>query len=783
MNWWKRLSFQKVMLLTPLLILFLIMVSFGVLRHLAKNTFAKIEHTQQVELSKAHFFITIGHDLAQNHVQIHEHLDSAHRTVDEGEFYDNGKPLLLKIHSLEKRLQNYIDDNQSDIDVTPQLESLLQRLVDYRNNTTNSVLMATVDLGLSQELQRTSTSYYIGLNNQFLKMHEFVQERLANVSSSSHKSAEKHFSLIMILLFVVIGLLVLVGINFSQNLSRIFHNRILALNNLAAQDKPESVAYNSNNELDVLSEAIENVKYNFKLLDETRQELSEKEKDLRAVLDNMLDGVITIDEKGKVLTFNNAAEVVFGYKADEVIGGNISQLMPESYAHQHDRYLQNYISTGEAQIIGVGREVTGLKKNGETFPMHLSIGELPHAIDGKKCFIGSCQDITLFKQQEEQLRRSQKMDALGKLTGGIAHDFNNLLNIIIGYSHILETKLAGQRKLAMHAKEINHAGERGAKLTQKLLAFSRQKETVENKLDINSLLKDEQHMLQKTLTARIKLVYECADNLWPVYLDSNDFEDALINLCINAMHAMKNQGQLTIQTHNQHLSAFDARQINLAAGDYACLSVSDTGCGMDETIKDKIFDPFFSTKGEQGTGLGLSQVYGFVERSQGAVKVYSEPGHGTRFVFYFPRHIELGVPEDENDILESEDYRGSETILVVDDEPALLGLVTEILQPEGYTVITAESGVQALEIIEGKSIDLLLSDVIMSEMDGYELSAIVQNKYPSIKIQLASGFNDNRHLKLSNDLLHLNILHKPYTSNSLLARIRAVLDEKNRVRL
>lgn len=375
------------------------------------------------------------------------------------------------------------------------------------------------------------------------------------------------------------------------------------------------------------------------------------------------------------------------------------------------------------------------------------------------------------------LNRSQKMDALGKLSGGIAHDFNNILGVITGYAEILEKALSEQPKLAKYARQIYHSGDRGAKLTKKLLSFSKTITVEAEVLSINSLLLEQQNMLEKTLTARISLLLELADDLWPIMVERGDLEDTIINMCINAMHAIENGGEITIRTANEHFDRSDARRMNLSEGDYALLSISDTGTGMDQATQNKIFEPFFSTKGEKGTGLGLSQVYGFVERNGGQIKVYSELGHGSQFKLYFPRHyggMDEKLTKGGDDTAQA--LGGHETILLVDDEVALLEMTSEILTQQGYRIFKAENSEQALKILEVESIDLMLSDVIMPGMDGYQLATIVQQKYPKVKIQLASGFNDKRFVGIADETLHKNQLVKPLLSQTLLKRLRELLD-------
>lgn len=396
------------------------------------------------------------------------------------------------------------------------------------------------------------------------------------------------------------------------------------------------------------------------------------------------------------------------------------------------------------------------------------VGQLAHTFNAM---------LNSLETQNLQLRRSQKMDALGKLTGGIAHDYNNSLNVVLGFLQLLELEYQDKDlpDTNEYLNEIRHAAERGAKLTRKLLAFSRNKSSDTATLDLNELLKSEHNMLDKTLTARIKLVFDLGDSLWQVLLDDSDIEDAILNMSINASHAIEGTGTFTIQTHNIKISELDAQQLNLNIGDYVLLSITDTGCGMDNETKEKIFDPFFSTKGDNGTGLGLSQVYGFVKRSGGAIKVYSEPGHGTRFAIYFPRYHEEKNGGKTKELDSRTSLDGDETILLVDDEVATLKFAGKLLSMHGYTILKAENGKQALDILAKEPVDLLLSDIIMPDMEGYELAAIVQEKYPGVKIQLASGFSDDRHADMIDKDIQENIIQKPYNLDILLKRIRALL--------
>lgn len=505
-------------------------------------------------------------------------------------------------------------------------------------------------------------------------------------------------------------------------------------------------------------------------------QLSENEANLKLILDNMIDSIITINEDGIILSFNKASEALFGYSEEEAIGQPVRLIMPESHASHHNGYIQEYLKTGKAKIIGIGRQLSAINKNGQAFPIRLSIAELPVDKNGKHQFIASCHDLTLANQQDELLRRTQKMDALGKLTGGVAHDYNNMLGVITGYSELLENQLSDNPKLEKYAHEINRAALRGAKLTKKLLSFSRKQPSETEPVNLNLLLQEERHMLEKTLTVRIKLTLELEQNLWCIWTSSSDLEDAILNICINAMHAIEANGELKITTQNTTINMLDGEVLGIEPGDYASISFSDNGCGMNETTRNKIFDPFFSTKGDKGTGLGLSQVYGFVQRSNGAIKVYSIPGHGTNIILYFPRHDLETSHTITTPVEQKTSFYGEQTILIVDDEESLADLAADILNSHGYKTLTSYNPEQALETLDKQPVDLVFSDVIMPEMTGFELADVISKKFPDIQIQLASGYNSSRDQEDSQ--LSRELLEKPYTANELLECIKKAL-EKN----
>lgn len=393
--------------------------------------------------------------------------------------------------------------------------------------------------------------------------------------------------------------------------------------------------------------------------------------------------------------------------------------------------------------------------------------------------VGTNLDITSRVQTEEQLRHSQKMDALGNLTGGIAHDFNNMLGVIMGYTELLLASLDNDPTLQHYAEAIFSASSRANTLTSKLLAFSRKQITDASPTNINHLLQRDQHMLEKTLTARIELIVKPFENLWPVFIDEEMLADAILNMCINSMHAMPDGGTISISTENVNLKNADTEHLSIEPGDYIRLTLTDTGIGMSQKILDQIFEPFFTTKGEHGAGLGMSQVYGLVKQSRGDIRVASKPGQGTTIIIYLPRHQDNERYEKADTKIHTNSKSDvCETILVVDDEPALQQLVKELLSAHGYRVLCANSGEHALDILNTEPVDLVFSDVIMPEMDGFELANRIQDKYPDIIIQMVSGYNDDYFVRSANKELYKNQLDKPYRTDVLLRRIRELLDKK-----
>jgi len=382
---------------------------------------------------------------------------------------------------------------------------------------------------------------------------------------------------------------------------------------------------------------------------------------------------------------------------------------------------------------------------------------------------------------EIQLRQSQKMEALGKIVGGIAHDFNNLLGIMMGYAELLKTNLSKDPANQSYACQIFDASMRGSKLTKKLLGISRSKEQFAEHIELNTLLNENRELLQKTITARVLLDYNLEEPLPLIYCDQSDLNDCLLNLCINAMHAMKDTEfpKLSFKTSHILIPTINAAKLGITAGQFVELAITDNGIGIDEQILEHVFEPFFTTKGDLGTGLGLSQVYAFMKRCNGAIEIDSLLEKGTRVALLFPAK-EISREKNRQKFIESkstEALNGNETVLIVDDEPSLTAMTATILENKGYKTLTCNSGKSALDILSSQKVDLLISDIIMPEMSGDELATIVKQQYPQLPIQLASGYSEQHNLNQLDPELHKNILIKPFDSTILLQRIRSLLNQ------
>jgi PAS domain S-box-containing protein len=500
---------------------------------------------------------------------------------------------------------------------------------------------------------------------------------------------------------------------------------------------------------------------------------------LQAVLDTAVDGIILMDSSGSIMTFNPACERLFGYRPEEVIGRNVKMLMPPVYSDNHDQYLKNYQRTHDPKIIGIGREVLAQRKNESIFPIYLSVGEAKQG--SESLFVGIISDLSARRETEERLRRSQRMESIGQLTGGIAHDFNNLLAIVSGNLELLLELPALAADARELATEAISASDRGAELVRRLLAFSRKQQLEPRAFDLNERLPDLVQLLQRSLGEAVQIQTHTAPDLWQALADPSQVDDAVVNLAINARDAMPEGGVLTIETANVFLDDDYAQShLDVASGEYVMLAVTDTGAGMTPEVAARAFEPFFTTKpAGRGTGLGLSQVYGFVKQSGGHVAIYSERGRGTIVKLYLPRSGADADPwvldRDKSKALP----RGTENVLVVEDNPDVRRLVRRQLAELGYTVHEAAHGPEALKLLRSSlEVDLMFTDVVMPEgMTGYELAGLARECRPGLKVLFTSGYTAIGAGQEHDSRAGGSLLSKPYRKRDLGHFIRAALDE------
>ncbi|MCB2181572.1 MAG: response regulator [Desulfobulbaceae bacterium] len=391
------------------------------------------------------------------------------------------------------------------------------------------------------------------------------------------------------------------------------------------------------------------------------------------------------------------------------------------------------------------------------------------------------EDITEKLSLESQLRQAQKMESVGRLAGGVAHDFNNMLGVIIGHTELALDQIKPTQPLFASMQEIQKAAIRSVDLTRQLLAFARKQTIAPRVLDLNETVEGMLKMLRRMIGEDIDLVWQADSNLWPIKMDPSQIDQILANLCVNARDAIDGVGKVTIETHT---ITFDetsaANHSGFMPGDFIMLAVSDDGQGMDKDTLDKIFEPFFTTKDiGKGTGLGLATVYGVVKQNNGFINVYSEPGQGSTFKIYLPRHAGEGEGMRKESPV-APDSRGHETILLVEDEVAILEITRRILDKLGYRVLAATTPAEAIRLAKeyAGEINLLITDVVMPEMNGRDLAKKLISLYPELRILFMSGYTSNviAHHGILGD--GINFIEKPFSKQDLATKIREVLPGK-----
>ena len=492
------------------------------------------------------------------------------------------------------------------------------------------------------------------------------------------------------------------------------------------------------------------------------------------LLDKSLDPLLVIEAVTLAfLEVNQAAIDKYGYSREEFYRMRLTDLVsPENRGRLSELIRREHVGSAE---FGDMRHVL---KNGQSVEIDMVV--YPVRFAGTNAMLVAPQEGTRRTQLEEQLRQARKMEAVGMLAGGIAHDFNNLLTIINGYSQMLLGNLPEGDENRSSVEQIMKAGERAAELTRQLLTFSRRQVVRPKALDLNAVVASTAVMLRRLIGEHIELHIVAAPDLAKVHTDLGQLEQVILNLVVNSRDAMLNGGTLIIETQNiDLLDPYVGQHTTLQPGRYVMLAVTDSGTGMDIQTLSHLFEPFFTTKAPgQGTGLGLSTVYGIVKQSGGEIVVYSEPAQGTCVKIYFPAVNETAIDDVAENIPEKA-LAGSETILLIEDEEAVRKLVRRTLEKHGYQLLVAASGTEALELARNytASIQLVISDIVMPQMGGREVAEQLRAVRPGIQVLFISGYTENTMTRGGNISEGETFLQKPFTPLTLARRVREMLDK------
>ena len=516
---------------------------------------------------------------------------------------------------------------------------------------------------------------------------------------------------------------------------------------------------------------------------QAEEALRESEGKYRTIFENIQDVYYVTNIDGSILEISPSVETAYQYSRNALIGKSLSDIYTNP--EERDALLKLLLDKGKVNDF----EIYLTDKDGFQHLCSISTLLIRDEQGNPTKIIGSIRDISERERAdnerkllEAQLQQSQKMEAIGTLAGGVAHDFNNLLTVITGNAQLALMQISKDNPLKEYIEDIRNAGDNAASLTRQLLAFSRKQVIQPKVLSLNEALDDMEKMLRRLIREDIELAIDLAPELWPVNIDPGQIEQVLMNLVVNAKDAMPKGGKLTVQTANVNLDLnyFKRHGVKEQPGSYVMLKVTDTGMGMDVETRVRIFEPFFTTKElGRGTGLGLSSVYGIAKQNKGYVSVYSEPGKGATFKVYFPK-IDTDAVSDIEEQVDDHLLKGSETILVVEDNQVLLKMTQKMLEKYGYRILTAQNGREALAVFTGYDgpIHLILTDVVMPEMGGRELAEKIKSEKPEVKVIFMSGYSDNA--VSDNGTLHKDVkfIKKPFSPGGLASKVREVLNKE-----
>jgi two-component system cell cycle sensor histidine kinase/response regulator CckA len=522
----------------------------------------------------------------------------------------------------------------------------------------------------------------------------------------------------------------------------------------------------------------------------TEDALRQSQDRLLGIISSAMDAIITVDDNQRIVVFNRAAEQIFRCPAEQALGQPLDKFIPLRFREAHRQHIRRFGDTGvSSRSMYSPGTLMGLRTDGEEFPVEATISQVKTA--SETLFTVILRDISVRKRTEDELRQAQKMEAVGHLAGGIAHEFNNYLGVIMGYSDLLGQDENQNESVRQTVAEINTATQRAASLTRQLLAFSRKQMLEPTVLDLNKSIHETHKLLRRLIPADIDIIPVLQPDLGRVRADPVQIQRILINLAVNARDAMPQGGKISIETVEVVLDEeFASLHPDIPQGDYVMLSVTDTGEGMDAETLSHIFEPFFTTKKEgKGTGLGLSTTYGIVKQSGGHVTVASVRGRGTTFRVYLPKlaaensssAVVLSEPAvHEREPIHEPALHTSGTILLVEDEPALRKLMRGTLEREGYTIVEAKDGAEALSICEqNPGIGLIVSDLAMPQMTGLELREKVAVMCPNMKFLLISGYVKDVVISPEQVAKFAEFLEKPFRPNELTQKVRELLTRTN----
>jgi PAS domain S-box-containing protein len=508
------------------------------------------------------------------------------------------------------------------------------------------------------------------------------------------------------------------------------------------------------------------------------QELRASEERFRMLVQSVTDyAIYMLDAQGRVSSWNAGAERFKGYRADEIIGEHFSRFYTDE--EREAQVPETALATARTE----GRfEAEGwrVRKDGTRFWASVIIDPIRND-DGELIgFAKVTRDLSEKRAIEHQLRQSQKMEAVGQLTGGLAHDFNNLLTGISGSLDMMQVRVRQGRisELERYFIAAQGAVKRAASLTHRLLAFARRQTLDPKPTSVNRLLSDLEELVRRTVGPSVDVEVVGASGLWSTFVDPNQLENAVLNLCVNARDAMPDGGKLTIETANRWIDERAAKRHDLPVGQYISVCVTDTGVGMTPEVIAKAFDPFFTTKPlGQGTGLGLSMIYGFARQSGGQVRIYSEVGQGTTMCIYLPRHGQDAAGDGEAEPAQAAAPGAGEVVLVIDDDPTIRMLVAELLAESGYTVIEAPDGPAGLKVLESNAkVDLLITDVGLPGLNGRQVADAARVSRPDLKVLFITGYAENSVIGKSQLEHNMFVLTKPFQMEFLAHRVRDIID-------